>query len=272
LPARFYRKPSARVEDTFVTLTLGRPRHRTDLVRELVARDLKLRYRRSVLGIAWSQLAPLSMVAVLSFVFGHIIRLHVHHYTAFLVSGMMPWAWFQSAMIGGTASVVNGRDLVRQPGFPVPMLPVVSVASTMVNFALSLPVMFLFIGISFHSIPPTAIALPIVAAVQFLVILGPCYFLSAVDVRFRDVGHIVEIALLPLFYATPIFYSEPARYRILFLLNPMAHVMNAYHAILVNDSWPSFNGLAAVSLVACGVLVAGYRVFDRLSAHFPEEI
>ena len=212
------------------------------------------------------------MVAVLSFVFGHIIRLHVPHYTAFLVSGMMPWAWFQSALIGGTASVVNGRDLVRQPGFPVPMLPVVSVASTMVNFVLSLPVMFLFIGISFHSIPPTAIALPIVAAVQFLVILGPCYFLSAVNVRFRDVGHIVEIALLPLFYATPIFYAEPARYHFLFLLNPMAHVMNAYHAILVKDSWPSFSGLAGVCLVAFGVLVAGYRVFDRLSAHFPEEI
>ena len=272
MPARFYRKASERVEDTCVTLTLSRPRHRTDLIRELVARDLKLRYRRSVLGIAWSQLAPLSMVAVLSFVFGHIIRLHVEHYTAFLVSGMMPWAWFQSAMIGGTASVVNGRDLVRQPGFPVPMLPVISVTSAMVNFALSLPVMFLFIGLSYHSIPPTALALPIVAAVQFLVILGPCYFLSAVNVRFRDVGHIVEIALLPLFYATPIFYAEPKQFHALFVLNPMAHIMNAYHAILLHDQLPSFSGLAAVSIVAFGVLVAGYRVFDRLSAHFPEEI
>jgi homopolymeric O-antigen transport system permease protein len=256
-----------------VTLALTRPRHRTDLVRELVARDIKLRYRRSVLGIAWSQLAPLSMIAVLAFVFGTILPLSIPHYPAFLVAGLLPWAWFQSATIAATGSVVGGRDLVRQPGFPVPMLPVVSVASTLINLVLALPVMFLFVGLSYGHIPVTVLALPIIMAVQFLVTLGPCYVLSAINVRFRDIGHIVEVAMLPLFYATPVFYVQPpARFHLVFALNPLAHLMGAYRDVLINDRWPNFNALGVLAGAAVVLIVVGYRFFDRLSIRFPEEL
>jgi lipopolysaccharide transport system permease protein len=256
-----------------VTLALARPRHRTDLVRELVARDIKLRYRRSILGVAWSQLAPLSMIAVLSFVFGHVLRLKIPNYAAFLFVGLLPWMWFQSSLLAATQSVVGGRDLVRQPGFPVPMLPVVSIASTLINYVLALPVMLVWVGISTGRVPATVIALPLIIAVQFLVTLGPCYFLSAINVRFRDISHIVEISLLPLFYATPVFYAQPPQqFHLVYQLNPLAHLMTAYRAVLLDGHWPQLMPLGILSLVGVVLIAVGYRVFDRLSYRFPEEL
>lgn len=213
------------------------------------------------------------MIAVLSFVFGHVLPLKVPHYPAFLFVSLLPWMWFQSSLLGGTGSVVGGRDLVRQPGFPVAMLPVVSIASSLIQYALALPVMFVWVGISMGRIPATSIALPLIVAVQFLVMLGPCMMLSAVNVRFRDIQHIVEIALLPLFYATPVFYAQPAnRFHLLYQLNPLAHLMNAYRDALFNGRWPQIEPLVVIALI--GVLLAGlgYRVFDRLSYRFPEEL
>ncbi len=256
-----------------MTLALTRPRHRTDLVRELVARDIKLRYRRSVLGIAWSQIAPLSMIAVLSFVFGHVVPLHIAHYPAFLFVALLPWIWFQSALISGTQSVVGGRDLVRQPGFPVGMLPVVSVSTSLINYLLALPAMFLCIGITLPHVPVTSIALPLIVAVQFLITVGPCLMLSAVNVTFRDVTHIVEIALLPLFYATPVIYNQPAtKFHWVFQLNPLAHLMTAYRAALFEGKWPQLTPLVVLALVGVAVIGVGYRVFDRFSYRFPEEL
>ena len=244
-----------------------------DLVRELVARDIKLRYRRSVLGIVWSQIAPLSLIAVLSFVFGHILPLQIAHYPAFLFVGLLPWVWFQGSMVAATQSVVGGRDLVRQPGFPGATLPVVSISTTLINYVLALPVMFLWVGFSFGHLPATSIALPVIVAVQFLVTVGPCLILSAVNVKFRDVTHIVEIALLPLFYATPVIFSPPAhRFHWVFQLNPLTHLIAAYRDALFYGRWPETGPLVVLALIGLALAAIGYRVFDRLSYRFPEEL
>jgi len=213
------------------------------------------------------------MIAVLSFVFGHVLPLKLAHYPAFLFVSLLPWMWFQSSVLGGTGSVVAGRDLVRQPGFPVPLLPVVSITTSLIHYALALPVMFLWVGISLHGIAGTAIALPFIVAVQFLITVGPCLMLSAVNVRFRDVQHIVEIAMLPLFYATPVFYKEPVtRFHLLYQLNPLAHLMKAYRSALVYGRWPEATPLIAIALVGLVLAGIGYKVFDRLSYRFPEEL
>lgn len=252
---------------------MSRPRHRTDLVRELVARDVKLRYRRSVLGIAWSQIAPLSMIAVMSFIFAHVVNLKIHHYAAFLFVALLPWVWFQSALIAGTQSVVGGRHLVRQPGFPVAMLPVVSIATTLINYVLALPVMFLWVGVSTGRVPVTVLALPLIVAVQFLITIGPCLMLSAINVTFRDVTHIVEIALLPLFYATPIIYAVPVRkFHWVFQLNPLAHLLTAYRDALFFGHWPQLMPLFTLALIGVLLTAVGHRVFDRLAYHFAEEL
>lgn len=225
------------------------------------------------------------MIAILSFVFDHVLRLNIPNYAAYLFVGLLPWIWFQSAILAGTQSVVGGRDLVRQPGFPTPLLPVVSIATTLINYVLALPIMLIWIGISFGHIPASVAALPLIVAVQFIVTLGPCYLLSAVNVRFRDMGHIVEIALLPLFYATPIFYLKPAkafltpgrppqpgRFHLVYDLNPLSRLMDAYHAALYDGRWPQLLPLGILCLVGIVLIVVGYWVFDRLSYRFPEEL
>ena len=202
-----------------------------------------------------------------------MVPLHVQHYAAFLFVALLPWIWFQNGVIAATESVVGGRDLVRQPGFPVAMLPVVSISTTLINYVLALPVMFLWIGITFHHIPVTGIALPLIVAVQFLIMVGPCLMLSAVNVNFRDVKHMVEIALLPLFYATPVIYPPPAqRFHWVFQLNPLAHLMTAYRDSLFYGRWPELTPLVALALIGLVLAGIGYRMFDRMSYRFPEEL
>ena len=213
------------------------------------------------------------MIAILSFVFGHVLHLKIPNYPAYLFVGLLPWIWFQSAILAGTQSVVGGRDLVRQPGFPTPLLPVVSIASTLINYVLAIPIMLIWIRISFGHIPASVAALPLIVAVQFIVTLGPCYFLSAVNVRFRDMGHIVEIGLLPLFYATPIFYMKPSTaFPLVYDLNPLARLMDAYHAALYDGRWPQLLPLGILCLVGIVLIFVGYWAFDRLSYRFPEEL
>lgn len=254
-------------------MALARPRQRRDLVWELIARNIKLRYRRSILGIAWSQLAPLSMIAVFSFVFGRIVPLKIPDYPAFLFVGLLPWIWFQTSLLTGTQSVTGSRDLVRQPGFPLPLLPVVAIGSGLINYLLALPVMFIWIGATTGHIRVTAVALPAILAVQFLIVLGPAYLLAAIQVTFRDVGHIVEILLLPLFYATPIFYAQyPARYHVIYDLNPLARLMTAYRSTLIAGRWPDVSVLSLLALVGMGMTAFGYWVFDRRAHRFAEEL
>jgi lipopolysaccharide transport system permease protein len=252
---------------------LDHPVQRRDLVWELVAREVKLRYRRSVLGIAWSQLAPLSMIAVFSLVFTRFVPLGIHNYPAFLFVGLLAWIWFQSAVLAGTQSVVAGRDLVRQPGFPMPLLPVVAIGTNLINYLLALPVMLAWVGVTNGGIPATAVLLPIILGVQFLITLGPVYLLAAIHVTFRDVGHIVEISLLPLFYATPIFYSHiPSRFRLLYDVNPLAHLMSAYRAVLLEGRWPEMTALFFVAVAGFAMVVIGRSVFNRRAVHFAEEL
>ncbi len=179
----------------------------------------------------------------------------------------------RSLIVAGSQSVVGGRDLVRQPGFPVPLLPVVSIASTLINYVLALPVLLVWVSVSTGRFPATIVALPLIVVTQFLITLGPCYLLSAVNVRFRDITHIVEISLLPLFYATPIIYQQPpVRFHLLYQLNPLAHLMTAYRAVLLHGRWPELMPLGVLCAAGIVFIAVGYRVFDRLSYRFPEEL
>jgi lipopolysaccharide transport system permease protein len=250
-------------------------RHWGELIWELVLRDLRLRYRRSVLGLAWSQLGPLTTMLVLSFVFTRVIPLHIDHYPVFVFSGLLAWTWFQGGIVAATESVVTGRDLARRPGFPVSLLPAAAVASHLMHFLLAVPVLLLFILIATGHLFVTLVALPLVVITQFLVILAPAYLLSALDVRFRDVSHLLSIALVPLFYATPVFYalsSVPHRFRLLYDLNPLSRLLDEYRAVLLSGEWGDLWGLLALAAVAVIGLAACLRLFDAASYRFAEEL
>jgi lipopolysaccharide transport system permease protein len=249
--------------------------HALDLLWVLVARNVKLRYRGSFLGVVWSQLGPLSVIAVMAFVFRRVVRLNIPHYPVFVFIGMLAWVCFQGSLVASTDSVLSARDLVRRPGFPVQVLPVAEIATQFVYFFLSVPVLILAMlatGVRLHA---TMVALPLIMAVQFLLLLGPGYLLAAMQVRFRDIGHLVSAALLPLFYATPVFYalqSVPAHYHTVYLLNPMASVIDSYRAVIIDGRWGDLWNLAVISAVSAVVAMLGAVVYARAVPRFAEEV
>jgi lipopolysaccharide transport system permease protein len=246
-----------------------------DLVRELVGRDLKLRYKRSVLGFGWSLLNPLLQLLVLSVVFQWVLPLNIDHYVVFLFSGLLVWNWFSGALHAGTSVVVDNGDLVRHPGFPVLLLPLVSVTSHWLHFLLALPVLgvFLFAAGILPGWP--LLALPGVMLVQFAFTLSLAYLLAAIHVFFRDTQYLLGVALLLGFYVSSVFYdisSVPPRFQDLFRLNPIALLIDAYRAILLRGQFPSALPLLALFGVALLLITCGAAGFYRASYQFAEEL
>jgi lipopolysaccharide transport system permease protein len=246
-----------------------------DLLRELVLRDMKLRYKGSVLGLAWSLLNPLAQLLVFGFVFSSLLPLSIPNYTAFLFTGLLVWSWFQSSLFASTTVIVDGRTLIKRPGFPVALLPVVTVTANLVHFALALPVLLVFLLLTGIPLHVTVLLLPLLIAIQFLLTLSISYFLAAVQVTFRDTQHLVGVLLLLFFYLTPIFYDGsvvPAAIQPIYRLNPLLHLLEAYRAILIEGRLPDIGMLLVVTAVSAVWLFLGFRVFRQASYTFVEEL
>ena len=246
-----------------------------DVLYELVSRDLKVRYKRSVLGIVWSLLVPLAQLAVLYLVFNKLLPLNIPHYTSFLFTGILPWTWFQTSLVSGSGAIVENRDLVRQAGFPVAVLPTVTVISQLIHFLLALPILFAFLALDGYPFTEALVALPVVIVVQGLFILSLGYIFAAFQVRFRDVQYLLGIALFLLFYLTPVFYDGgglPAGLRPYYELNPMVHLLEAYRDILTRGEMPAAMPLLVVTSVSAAVLALSYAGFLRARNRFVEEM
>ncbi|MGB5685605.1 MAG: ABC transporter permease [Candidatus Electrothrix sp.] len=247
-----------------------------DLLRELIIRDLKLRYKRSILGIAWTLVNPLTQLLVLLFVFNSVIQLDIPHYTSFLFSGLIIWYWFHGGLIQATGSIVANRDLIRRPGFPSPILPVVAVLSHLIHFLLALPVLIVFLIIDDSSITGAIVVLPLIIALQFLVTLSISYAVAAFHVTFRDTQYMLGVLLNFLFYLTPIFYeleAVPDRFRPFYNLNPMAHLIDAYRDILIQGILPQHPvSLIMIAFLGTVLLIIGHGYFVRASYTFVEEL
>ena len=249
--------------------------HLRDLLRELVGRDIKLRYRRSVLGILWSLLNPLVYLVVLVFVFQSVAPLNIPNYPLFTFMGVLAWGWFSSALPAATSCITGSRELIRQPGFPSAILPVVPIVSSLVHFCIAMALLILALLIAQHGLSVAIIALPLVVFLQFLVTLSLGYITATIQVRFHDTAHLVGVSMLLGFFITPVFYRPgvlPARYQVFYGVNPMAQLIGAYRDILLDGRWPDFGALMIVGAVSAVVLWLGYRVFTRASVSFAEEV
>jgi lipopolysaccharide transport system permease protein len=246
-----------------------------DVLRVLVARDFKLRYKRSILGIAWSLLVPLAQLAVLYLVFNRIVPLNIPHFTAFLFTGILPWTWLQSSLMLAAMAVVENRDLVKQVGFPVALLPAIPVFSQLIHFLLSLPILAVFlIGDGYHS-SPSLMAVLWVILIQFALTLSMAYIVATLQVRFRDTQYLVGIVLFLFFYLTPVFWDDsriPEPYHSFMQWNPVALLLNAYRSILVHGVWPDPLPLIKVAAGSVVVLALGYTMFSMMANQFVEEL
>lgn len=246
-----------------------------DLLRELVARDLKLRYRKSALGILWTLLNPLSQLVVLNLVFRLVLPLNIPNYTLFLFTGLLAWQWFQTSLYAGSGSIVDNRELIHRPGFPVAVLPIVTVLSNFIHFLLALPILILFMLLAKIHVNLAFLFLPIVFAIQFIFSLALIYLLAAFQVMFRDTQYLLGVLLFLGFYLTPVFYDSsaiPARMQFLYRLNPMVTLIDSYRAIFINSRSPEWLPLLIVGLAAIGFLRFTFYIFQRASFRFVEEL
>lgn len=248
--------------------------HHRALVSALLGRQLKTRYRGSVLGFAWTFLNPLLLMAVYALVFSFYLRIAVPNYAVFVLAGLLPWIWFSSALSEGTASVLGGGALVTKSVFPAEILPTVVVLNHMVNFLLSLPL--LVAAILLYGITPNPalwLCFPLVLLLQFGFTLGLVLAVSALNVHYRDVQHIVANVLLLWFFLCPIVYpvsQVPEAVRPFMALNPMGLFAELYQKLLVEMQWPGvevFGILAAHSAIA---LLLGVWIFNAYRDSFAE--
>jgi lipopolysaccharide transport system permease protein len=249
--------------------------HRRDLLRELIARDVHLRYRGSALGMAWTLLNPLTELLVLMFIFGVVLPIKIPNYAAFLFIGLVAYSWFSSALMFATGAIVNNRELIKRPGVPVGILPIATVASTLVHFLLSLPVLFGLLIVTGVRMTGAVVLLPLVIGIQFVLILSVAYPLAALNVRFRDTQHFLRIGLQLLFYLTPVFYEArmiPERFWTVYRLNPMVEVIEAYRAVLLFGTLPEAMPLLILVLAAIAALVVGIAAFRHASDRFADEL
>jgi ABC-type polysaccharide/polyol phosphate export permease len=239
------------------------------LLYELVSRDLKLRYRGSVLGFAWTLLNPLLFMAVYALVFGVYLRIGVRNFPVFLLSGIMAWGWFVSAMQSGTSSIVDGRMYVGKTVFPAELLVIVPVLSNCVNFVLSLPFLVAIVFAYHQHLGLPLILLPVIMIIQALLTVGLLFFVATLNVFFRDLQQLIQYLLMLLFFLVPIVYSAnviPQSARQFVLGDPIAVIIMAYQHIFYYNTFPNLAGLGLVFVLAIVLVITGYATF----AHYRE--
>ena len=262
------------------------------LIHTLVVRDLKARYRGSVLGFFWSFANPLLLLMVYTFVFSVVLPARFEgvdeNYALFLFCGLLPWIWFSSALTESSNSLLTNGNLIKKVLFPAEVLPVVSVVANMIHFFLALPILFLALGL-FASRAPTISELvwvPVVIAVQFLLTLGLGMLLAALTVHFRDIKDLLSNLLTLWFFATPILYpwtlvsdrgpalaGLPPLGKLMMDVNPFTHLAISYQEILFYDGpYGHWKWLLATAVAAAVLFAAGYALFDRLRDSFAEEV
>lgn len=247
-----------------------------EFIRNLVLRDLKVRYRNSFLGFIWSLLNPLLMMSVYTVVFSVLLRNDIPNFPLFVLVGLLPWNFAVASVMGSVTSVVGNSHLIKKVYFPREVLPLALVLSNLVNFALALPVLFLLMAITRTQVTSGILLLPVIMFIQTLFLLGLGFFLASINVFFRDTEVIVEVLVLAWFFLCPVFYrmetlSEQYS-RILYWVNPMASLISSYRLILYDHSPPDLFFLVRTLITASIFLVAGYAVFRRLSPRFGEEV
>ncbi len=246
------------------------------LVQALVLRHLNARYRGSVLGFVWSFLNPLCLIAVYSLVFRYYIRFAgVEHYTLFLFAGLLPWIWFSSGLLESTSSISSGGSLITKALFPAQILPTVTVLTNLANFIFALPLLVLFMWYSGVSVTLNFLFLPLVIFLELIFLLGLSFLLSSLNVRYRDVQHILGNFLTLWFFLCPILYpvsQVPEKFKFTLFLNPVSHFTRMYQNIIVDGTFPNIESLEISLIYAVLMFLIGNLVFNVYREEFAELI
>ena len=254
------------------------------LISNFVMRDLKVRYKNSLLGIVWSWLNPLLMMLIFTFVFDVLWeRAEIPNYHILFLSALLPWNFFVSSVMAGITSLAGGGHLIKKVYFPREVLPISVVLSNLVNFLIALPVFFLLALLSGVPITKWVLFLPLPIIIQVIFSIGIVLFLSTLEVFYRDTHMLMDVAMQAWFFLTPVIYPvntlpeqvtwlgvtfNPRLW--LFRLNPMASIINTYQDILYKGTLTTMDFLSRTAFTALFFLIFGYWFFRRYSGKFGE--
>lgn len=245
---------------------------------ELILRGLKVKYSESVLGYAWSFVEPLLLVAVYWVVFGRVARLNLPHYPLFIAAALMPWFFFNGGLSQSTGSITNNKGIIRTINLPREIYPIAAVGEQLIEYLLSLPVVFL-VGFLYGVVPSAWVAwLPVAAAVQTVLVAGCALLLSGLNAIFRDVSRILRVVLRVMFYLSPVVYPSGRIHGVgatLYKLNPMVGILELNRAVWYPGQVPTgtlYQHLIYSTVGAVLLLVIGWWVFISLERPMLKEL
>lgn len=243
-----------------------------EYLKQSVARDLKNKYKRSMLGYLWTMLHPLAMMAVLAVVFSNIMRLSIQDYAIFLFTGLLPWNFFSSTALMSLGSIRNNARLFSQVPLPKHIFVLSIAFSNAFNLLLALLPLFVLTLLMGRNIPSTALFFPVLLLPLFCMVVGISLLLAVCSVYFNDTLHLAEVALSALYFLSPIIYRRedlPAHLlQYITILNPFFSLIEGFHGIFYYGQLPGFDVLIANYAAALLMLLFGLYVFRRTEDKF----
>lgn len=247
-----------------------------EMIANLVHKDLRGRYKGSVMGFLWTFINPLLQLAVYTMVFSVILRAGIEKYYLFLFVALIPWIFFSNSLTGGAGLIIQEKNLVTKIYFPREVLPIAFVTSNFVNMLYSFVIVLAAVLLFGDHINVAAwIFLPLIMVIEYIFTLGCTLIASAVTVYFRDLQHILGIVVMAWQYLTPVLYSAdmvPDELITIFLMNPMTSIIMAYRDVLYYGCFPEVATLAIPFVISACVLAVGAVVFRILQRGFAEEL
>ena len=247
-----------------------------EMIASLVRKDLRGRYKGSVLGFLWTFINPLCQLLIYTLVFSVILRAGIDKFYLFLFVALVPWLFFSSSITGGAMAIVSQQDMVKKIYFPRQVLPIAYVTSCFVNMLFCFIIIFFVlilsgIGVNFKAL----LCLPIIMIIEYILVLGIALLTSAFTVYFRDLEHILGLITMAWMYLTPVMYSVdmvPKEFISIFNLNPMTPIIVAYRDILYYKQVPHISTLLQAIIIGLFILIIGNIIFQKLQKGFVEEL
>lgn len=242
-----------------------------ELLYQLVIRDLRVKYRRSVLGYAWSLLNPLLMMAVISIVFSYMFRFEIDNYPMYLLTGLILYNFFNEATTLSMSSIINGGSLIRKVSLPKYIFPLSRTVSSFINLLFSLVAIIIMFAITWTPISWTIIFFPLPLIYLFIFALGAGMILSVLSVYYRDIMHLYGVILTAWMYLTPIFYPAhilPELPRALMKFNPLFHYIAVFREVVLYGQVPTLRSNLVCLAFSITSLLVGLYVFKKAQDKF----
>lgn len=246
-----------------------------ELLKTNIKKEIRGKYKHSFLGVLWSFLNPLLQLLVYAIVFPIILKNSQENYVIFLCVALIPWTFFSTVITQSTGVMINNANIIQKVYFPREILPISVVTSATVNFLISTIIILFFLIFSGLGLTKYIIFYPVILVIQYVLLLGLSFIVSSLTVYLRDLEHLIGVAVMMMFYATPIAYASKdvtGSLEIFMKINPMAIIIDAYRAIFYYQCKPDLSSLFALGMVVVALCIVGYLIFYKLQKRFAEEL